>query len=307
MSKIIGIGKGAGEILSLLQNLGCKASSALIGTDRKHLEQFDLEPKLLIGQDSLKGLGTNGDLKKGRRALRTSMMSVSKLLEQGEDLLILIACLGGGTGSGGVIELAKAAKNRGKTVLCATSLPFSFEGPQKHQNAKNAINELRQLCGLFIFPNDRISSTYGNLSMKEAMEKARFQLATCAKDLYELYTAAEHRPKSLADFHNFLGAPGRRFASSTELEEGEESPQALERLLSTDLFPGCGLAGAEHALVKLSAGQSGVSHAEVSNLWMALNHRLGHERFMVGVTTAGNKAPASLTICSGGYKAAQLR
>jgi cell division protein FtsZ len=152
---ILGLG-GAG--VNCVQNfdLGAYGSVRVVGlnTDLQSLQQSQLAETFLIGQNSTHGLGTGGDVAVGTQAAEDDRERIYELI-QGQDLLILVAGLGGGTGSAVSQVIAQVAAKTEATVLAFVNQPFSFEGPHRKKNAEQAEGDLRQLVhGLFSLPND---------------------------------------------------------------------------------------------------------------------------------------------------------
>lgn len=79
-----------------------------------------------------------------------------KLLASLDNTVILIAGLGGSTGTSLSQHLAEQAKSQGKTVIAAVTTPFPFE-PARGLKAEHAIQALKRICDdVWIFPNNDI-------------------------------------------------------------------------------------------------------------------------------------------------------
>ena len=153
--KIIGVG-GAGNNavdrlkLEDLQNVNL----AVLNTDREVLNASPLQEKMMIGRSVTRGLGAGGEAEIGRQAALHDRESLSRWIE-GVDLVFLLAGLGGGTGSGATPILAEVAQKAGALVIAFVTLPFTFEGKRRHQQAEESLADLRSLCHAVIpLPND---------------------------------------------------------------------------------------------------------------------------------------------------------
>lgn len=81
----------------------------------------------------------------------------TKLLDSLDDVVCLIAGLGGRTGTEGIQQVAQFAKARGKTVYAFVTTPFKFEGYKRKFVAEKAISALQTVCyDVFIFPNEEL-------------------------------------------------------------------------------------------------------------------------------------------------------
>lgn len=84
----------------------------------------------------------------------------TKLLGSLAKSVCLIAGLGGanGTGTNGIQEIAKLAKEHGKTVYAVVITPFGFEGSKRVAISEKAIVELQAVCDeVYLFPNNELS------------------------------------------------------------------------------------------------------------------------------------------------------
>lgn len=81
----------------------------------------------------------------------------TKLLDSLDDVVCLIAGLGGVLGTEGIQQMAQLAKAQGKTVDAFVTTPFKFEGARRNFIAKDAISVLQNVCDdVFIFPNEEL-------------------------------------------------------------------------------------------------------------------------------------------------------
>lgn len=108
------------------------------------------------------GLGSGGDPELGRRAAEDSRESFSAILDNTR-LLVLVAGLGGGTGSGAAPVLAQMAREKGVFLVSVLMMPFSFEGKRRRIQAEKAQEEIARLSDiLFCFENDYMENLFNN-------------------------------------------------------------------------------------------------------------------------------------------------
>ena len=166
----IGVGQAGGRILDLL------AYHDAYGLHRKILPfalavnsaQADLgglkfipkKNQILIGQTEVRGHGVGLLREVGARVvdqqLHLIMRTVAEKSLYRVDAFVVIAGLGGGTGSGGapvIVEQLKSVYDQPVYVLGV--LPSSDEGKLMSDNARAAIKELAKIAdGILIFDND---------------------------------------------------------------------------------------------------------------------------------------------------------
>lgn len=125
---IIGIGGAGGALASHLHStIGGRIVS--INTDRSALNGNSAPEKMLIGESALHGLGALSPIQ-ARRAAEKSSQAIQQLF-CGATQVILLAGLGGATGSGALPIIADLAKVAMKKTMIGATLPFAFEDPRR--------------------------------------------------------------------------------------------------------------------------------------------------------------------------------
>src|SRR3989344_925119 len=111
--KVIGIGGGGGSIVSEIGRSLGKASFVVADTDVRAFKKRGGIKQFLFGQEMTHGLGTGLNIDLAKAAAESEKEKITKLFE-GQDIVIFIACLGGGLGSGASQVFAKIAKDFGR-------------------------------------------------------------------------------------------------------------------------------------------------------------------------------------------------
>lgn len=108
------------------------------------------------------GLGCGGDPSVGARAAEESRNELQAMLT-GARLLVMVAGLGGGTGSGAAPVLAQMARDAGMFLVSVVVMPFSFEGKRRREQAEAALEEISLLSDIvFCFENDYMEELFHN-------------------------------------------------------------------------------------------------------------------------------------------------
>lgn len=109
-----------------------------------------------IGRDVMKGMGTGGDPRVGRRAAESDMDKIRDLFTE-KDMAFLVVGLGGGTGTGAAPLIIEEARKAGVLTLCFAMLPFEFEGKQRMEHANRGLSALQEVAdGVICIPNQRL-------------------------------------------------------------------------------------------------------------------------------------------------------
>ena len=141
-TRIIGLG-GAGcfqidRDIDFWSKLG---ETIAVNTDLESLHNSHADHKLLIGPSTCMGKGCKGDVDMGLASANESGAQFNILLEQCDKAILLVG-LGGGTGTGALLFIARLASLKDLNVSVLASVPFIFEGYERHKTALKCINEL---------------------------------------------------------------------------------------------------------------------------------------------------------------------
>ncbi len=153
--KVLGIGgAGANAVDRLkMENLD-RLQMAVINTDLQALGTSPVQEKILIGSSVTRGLGAGGDPDLGRESAESDREKIAAAVKDC-DLVFLVAGMGGGTGGGAAPTVAEIAAEQGALVIAFVTLPFSFEGGRRAQQAEQGLQALRKVCDAVIpLPND---------------------------------------------------------------------------------------------------------------------------------------------------------
>lgn len=168
--KIAGIG-GAGihivhelSLLSLPISLIAMDSSAASLEGVMHLQCVRLGPK------TSRGMGCGASIDAGAQAAHASRGEIASAIE-GAELLLLVAGLGGGVGSGGIGVVAEIAAQMNIPTICFVIKPFRFEGQKRTAIANMVQSELeKKTQGVLSIEHDKLQSYFPkNVSLIEAM------------------------------------------------------------------------------------------------------------------------------------------
>ena len=154
--KVIGIGGGGGSIVSEIGRSLNKATFVIADTDVRSFKKKQGIKHLIFGQELTHGLGTGLNTELARQAAAKERGRISELFRE-QDIVIFVACLGGGLGSGATQVFLEEAKAFSGITLGIFTLPFKFEGKSKQKIAAKALKELRRFLNVSItIPNERI-------------------------------------------------------------------------------------------------------------------------------------------------------
>jgi cell division protein FtsZ len=148
-------------------------SFAAVNTDAGSLEKCSLSETLQLGVRLTHGLSAGGDPQVGRVAAQQAAEDLRGLIKA-SDLVVVLAGLGGGTGTGAAPLLARLARDQGACTLAAVEMPFDFEGQKRRQYAMEGYEALRSEADAVIsIPKDKLfQSVDGRAGVLEAFRRA---------------------------------------------------------------------------------------------------------------------------------------
>jgi len=172
--KIIGVGGAGGNAINYMIDAKLPGVEFFaVNTDSQGLDHSRAETKIQIGCKITEGLGAGANPQIGRDAAIESIQAIKTILE-GCHMALIIAGLGGGTGTGATPVVAEICKEMGILTVAVVSKPFAYEGKKRMAQADMGLQDLRLLTDIVIvIPNDRLLSFFPkNATMLEMFKKA---------------------------------------------------------------------------------------------------------------------------------------
>ena len=166
--KVVGVGGGGNNIVRCVRE-GYDLDITLIGlnSDLRQLKTLHKQgiTVLPVGEKMTNGRGTGGRVELGEQAARGSEKQIRALLE-GTDLVIIVATMGGGFGTGAAPVVAEIAQEMGILSIGVVTTPFHFEMARKMQTAQAGIARMQGYTDAFItVRNDNLLKIAPNRNM----------------------------------------------------------------------------------------------------------------------------------------------
>ncbi|MFA6530518.1 MAG: cell division protein FtsZ [Candidatus Micrarchaeia archaeon] len=167
---VLGVGGAGCNCVDRLMKSNVKSAQAYgINTDGKHLHQIKAHKKILIGKTVTRGLGAGGDPAMAKKAAEADREMLKKEIGENE-LVFLVAGMGGGTGGGAAPVIAQIAKEQGAIVIAIVTYPFALERV-RIKKAQQSIQELIGACDtVIVIDNNKLTSYVPNLPIDKAFE-----------------------------------------------------------------------------------------------------------------------------------------
>ncbi len=167
---VVGCG-GAGN--NIVQSVHCECRSNVetlaVNTDERKLQELNVNKKLLIGRDVTQGKGAGGFPEVGEYCADCARPYFREALS-GSDIVIIVAGMGGGTGTGVAPVVAEVSKELDAVTFAIAISPFSYEG-ERLKRAKEGIDRLREVVGnTIVLDNDKLLDLAGDLPMSQSFQ-----------------------------------------------------------------------------------------------------------------------------------------
>ena len=251
---VVGCGGAGGNSVHRLHRLGVAgARTAVVNTDRVHLDTIEADKKLLIGQGVTRGMGAGGRPEVGERCADLADEELRNLV-MGQDLVFLTVGLGGGTGTGVAPHVAELAAAGGAVVIGVATTPFKAERGRL-RNAQIGIQRLRPNCdSLIVLDNNRLLDIAPNLPVERAFAVMDILISEVIKGVTEAINLPSLINLDFNDVRTVLSEGG----TSTILygENSIDNPEGVvDDTLSNPLLD-VDTKGARAALIHISSGPS---------------------------------------------------
>ncbi|MCH7910949.1 MAG: cell division protein FtsZ, partial [Candidatus Hydrogenedentes bacterium] len=188
--KVCGVGGGGGNAVHRMIEDGLRDVDFItINTDAQALKKSTSPIRLQIGAEITNGLGSGARPEIGEKAAMEDRERLDEVL-RGADMVFVTAGLGGGTGTGAAPLVAELARASGALTVGIVTLPFSFEGKERMENALRGLEKLEpHVDTLIVVPNDRVSMIcQENVSLMDAFKQADEVLNNGVRAISELIT-----------------------------------------------------------------------------------------------------------------------
>lgn len=185
--KLVGVGGAGSNIALRLAGEGLAGVSiCAVNTDSQALSNCPLDEKHLIGWRATRGLSAGSDPQIGREAAEGDRDLLERALA-GNELVFLVAGLGGGTGTGAAPAIADIASRQGALVVAFVTMPFAMEGDRRRKQAKDGLEALRKACDAVIpLSNDLLLQSDESTTVMQAFDEANGWIARGVRSIWSV-------------------------------------------------------------------------------------------------------------------------
>ncbi len=266
--KVIGVGGGGSNAVNHMFRLGIKGVDFIIcNTDKQALEKSPVPHKIQLGNSLTKGLGAGARPEVGRDSALESIDEIKSLLTANTEMVFITAGLGGGTGTGAAPVIASIAKELGILSVGIVTIPFTFEGKKRREQAEKGLEEMKKYVDtLIVIGNDKLREIYGSLKMTEAFAHADNVLTNAAKSIAEIISLHMHVNVDFNDVKTVMQESGVAIMGSAIASGEKRALRAVEAALVSPLLNDNDISGARHVLLNIMSGSDDIEMDEFGEI-----------------------------------------
>ena len=228
------------------------------------------------------GTGVNVDLAK--QAAESAKEKLSGIFKD-QDIIIFIASLGGGLGSGATQVFAEAAREFGGITFGIFTMPFKFEGKNKQRIAQNALKILRKSLNVsLVIPNEKIFKIIdANTAITDAFSIVNKSLIESLESLIDLIYNPGIINIDFADLRTILRGRGNTAFLNTIEESGKTRAENIcQKILVNPLLQNSDFE-AEKILFNV-AGSENLSMFEVERISSHISNLNPKAKIIFGIS-----------------------
>lgn len=266
--KVIGVGGGGNNALKHMYEKGIHGVDFVIcNTDAQALDNNPVANKIQLGITTTEGLGAGADPEVGEKAALESMEEIKAVLEKGTKMVFITAGMGGGTGTGAAPIVAKTAKEMGILTVAIVTVPFSFEGKRRLEQAELGLEKLKaSVDSLIVINNDKLRQQFGDLGFKKGFAKADDLLTNAAKGMAEVITAPFTVNIDFKDAESVLKNSGIALMSTGIANGDNRAEEAVKKALDSPLLNDSKITGAKNVLLLILSGEDDAHEATMGEI-----------------------------------------
>ncbi|MDR3272758.1 MAG: cell division protein FtsZ [Flavobacteriaceae bacterium] len=263
--KVIGVGGGGNNAVGYMYDQGISGVDFIVcNTDAQALVNNPIPVKIQLGAAITEGDGAGANPEIGEQAALESMDDIKAVLGNNTKMVFITAGMGGGTGTGAAPIIAGIAKEMGILTVGIVTIPFTFEGRNRMEQAEKGLEKIRKnVDSLIVIKNDKLRELYGNLGYKSGFSKSNEVLSTAAKGIAEVITKNYSINIDLRDAKTVLFNSGTAIMGSAEASGSTKAQDAIMTALDSPLLNDNKITGAKNVLLLIVSGEDEITVDEI--------------------------------------------
>lgn len=266
--KIFGIGDGGSKVVNLLYNQNIKNVDFVVcNYNQQALEKSPVPLKIFL-EDTFTEKNSSRSLRKfSKNTSNQSIESLKLILSNKTEILFIIACLGGDSGTDGASRIAKTAKEMGILTVGIVTIPFSFENKNRQTKADTGLKELKQnVDSLIVISNDKLQKEFGNLSANESFILSNDYIATVVKYFLNFINTFSQINVVNDDLITIMKDSGDAFIAIGQSKDDNRALKAVKDVLNSPFLQNIRLEKAKYILLYITCGEDEITMDEIGQI-----------------------------------------
>ncbi|MCL3782417.1 cell division protein FtsZ [Prolixibacteraceae bacterium JC049] len=266
--KVIGVGGGGCNVVGKMYSKGVANVDCIVcNTDLSALSENEVPDKVQLGISLTEGRGAGNLPERGEEAARESQEEIRSKLEDGTQLVFLVVCLGGGTGTGAAPVIAQIARELGIVTIAVVTTPALAEGKKRHSQAQKGLADLKNnVDSMLQIDGERLLSFYGDLSLSQVFDTSNELLRQTVRGLCNVITLPGDINIDFADVETVLAQSGRFLFGIGRATGKRRGLEALENALNTALLSKQELKKGDNFLLNMVTGDKELTMSEIGKI-----------------------------------------
>jgi len=284
--RILGLGGAGARLAHEMSRLEPAVTAVAVDTDAAALRRLEGVPAHLLGASVQRGLGCGGDAIQGANLAESDQAPLRELVPD-SGCLLLLAGMGGGTGSGVAPVVARLARDRGVLVIALVAMPFDFEGRLRRTNALQGLEALRSVADLVIpVPHQAVLREAAGSRAEELLRCADGFVLGIARGLLRMLCGPYLIPLGVADLARVLrGRRSEGGAASAEAMGADRVPAAWTQLMKHPFLTSRAPLSEAAAVVLQVSGGPDLTLEELESLERAAQQAAPKAQVILGAVT----------------------
>lgn len=274
--KLVGVGGAGINILTQIHNKTSSVDFIAMDSAKDNLAASIWANTVILGNDP-KNLGCGANPEKGRHAALQSSQLISDSF-QDSDMIILVAGLGGGVGSGALPVVAKLAKQVCSVVVCFTVMPFPFEGKKRTWFAQETYQCLqKEQVAIVMLSNKRVLQHFSpRTPLVQIMAEVGLQLTSLINSFIGTITSASLINIDFSDMKTILSPGGHMFIGRGISLNDTGSEINIDLALRNEILEIFDFSQANRSILLIEAG-SGFDLGTLYDIGETLENKSDHD------------------------------
>lgn len=308
--KVIGVGGGGSNAVNHMYSQGIKGVDFIVcNTDRQALDISPVPIKIQLGLSLTEGRGAGAIPEIGKNAAIENIEEIRDFLSNGTKMVFVTAGMGGGTGTGAAPVIAQVAKEMGILTVGIVTVPFSFEGRKRRQQAEEGLEGMRQnVDTLLVINNERLREITGNLTIGNAFSQADNVLSTAAKGIAEVISVTGAVNVDFNDVNTVMKDSGVAIMGSASADGENRALECVQNAMNSPLLNDNNIEGANYVLLNITYGDKEVLMDEIGVITDYIQQEAGSSADVIWGhgydPTLGDKL--SVTLIATGFKSSPI-